>query len=127
MKMKNLKVIGFGLMVLGMLFVNMPAQAQGFKNQNTEDMVQNPSFQSTSTMTPSGSVYSANPALNADGTAVYSAGQETNSTQRPGGGPRKADAFTPPTPVGDGVLPLMLCAMLFAGVIYLRRRKALSR
>lgn len=29
-----------------------------------------------------------------------------------------------PTPVGDAVLPLLLCALAFCGVVYLRKRKA---
>jgi len=82
-------------------------------------------FQSTSTLQGSGSTYSATPALNADGMAVYNA-SEAAQTQAPSG-PRRVGPTTPkgdPTPLGDAVLPLMLMALAFGGVIYLRRRKA---
>ncbi len=127
--MKNVKVIGYGLLVLGMLLVGMPTQAQGFKNQKSEDRVQTQNFQSTSTMTPVGSAYSANPMLNEDGTAYNPA--QAASPAKAGGGPRKIGPGVSETidekdkvPVGDAVLPLTLCAMLFAGVIALRRRRS---
>lgn len=131
--MKNVKVIGYGLLVMGMLLVGMPTQAQNFREQEQPQA----QFQSTSTMTPVGSVYSANPSLNADGTA-YSPAAQAPSGPRRAPNPinndedweeRKEDIGTGvDTPVGDAVLPLTLCAMLFAGVIALRRRRsALNR
>ena len=128
--MKNVKVIGYGLLVMGMLLVGMPTQAQGFKNQKSEDRVQTQSFQSTSTMTPVGSAYSANPMLNEDGTA-YNPSQAASSAKA-GGGPRKIGPGVSETvdekdkvPVGDAVLPLMLfaCAYL-AWNLFFRRKRA---
>ena len=129
-RMKNMKRII--MIIMAAALVALPTMAQGFRTQATDDKVQTQAFQSTSTMTPVGSAYSANPSLNADGTAYNPA---TSS------GPRKAkteDPLLPPnpdiqegdtgnTPLGDAVLPLMLMALAFGGVIYLRRRKALNR
>lgn len=89
-------------------------------------------FQSTSTLVGSGSAYSATPMLGEDGTASYN-----GASYAPAKGPRKAtmdegdDEATIVTPgqsgsqapIGDAVLPLMLMAGAFAGVVYLRRRK----
>ena len=36
------------------------------------------------------------------------------------------DANQGPSPIGDAVLPLMLMAVAFGGVVYFRRRKALN-
>ena len=87
-------------------------------------------FQSTSTMTGAGSSYSSNPTINENGTA--------NAPSYAPGGPHKAP--TPistedqrqkneggsgkDTPLGDALIPLAVMAMVFAGVIALRRRKA---
>ena len=109
---------------MAVALIALPTMAQSFSKP--EQQV----FQSTSTLTPSGSAYSANPTLNADGTA-YS----------PASGPRKAtkDVVTLPdipviqedinpealVPVGDAVLPLMLfaCAYL-AWNLFFRRKRA---
>ena len=124
MNMKSVKVIGYGLLVIGMLFVGISVMAQSFSSQDQLSTT----FQSTSTMRGSGSSYSANPTLNSDGTASYP----------PANGPRRAamdDPALPPTPninegdngntpVGEPVLPLLLMAAAAAGVIYLRKRNA---
>ena len=87
-------------------------------------------FQSTSTMQTSGSTLTSQPMLNADGTAYNPTAGSS--------GPRKAkmedddDDFTITTPgttgsqapIGEAILPLSLMALAFAGVIYLRRRRA---
>ena len=111
------------LVVWLVALIALPTMAQSFvdKDQPTA------TFQSTSVMQTSGSVYASQPAINENGTAVYNAAEGTQS-QRPGGGPRKMDVNTPTTdpnaPLGDAVLPLMLMAIAFCGVVYLRRRKA---
>ena len=122
--MKNVKVIGYGLLVLGMLLVGMPSQAQNFREQEQPQA----QFQSTSTMTPVGSVYSANPSLNADGTAYNPA--QAASPAKAGGGPRKIGPGVSETidekdkvPVGDAVLPLMLMALAYMGLRLFRARK----
>ena len=84
-------------------------------------------FQSTSTMSGSGSTYSANPELNTDGTATYEGASNApaKSPKRPGG-VRKNDWENPliPTPLGDAVLPLMLIACAYA--IYKVRSRSRS-
>ena len=107
-------------------------------------------FQSTSSMSGSGSTYSPNPGLNADGSATYQGasyapakairrpgGRRTedtdgdgidNETGLPVGGsgnggedtPDKSD--TTPNPLGDAVLPLMLLLCAYA-VYKVRARK----
>ncbi len=110
--------------------VALPAKAQTFGMQN-KGQVEMPSaaFQSTSAMTPVGSAYSANPMLNADGTA-YSPSQ-TASPARIGAGPRKigpsANETPDPTdkvPLGEPIIPLLLTVMVYAAYIFLRRRKS---
>ena len=115
---------------MAVALVALPTMAQNFGGQSAEDKVQMQTFQSTSTMAPVNSQYSANPSLNEDGTAYNPAETTSATSQKPGGGPRKVGPVQTegdPTPVGDAVLPLMLMALAFGGVIYLRRRKALSR
>ena len=114
---KIVKVMGFGLMVIGMLLVGMPTMAQ----QQT--------WQSTSTMQGSGSAYS--PQVTAVGavTATEMA-ITTYSPAKAPSGPRRgfdvgaetgqSDEF----PIGDAVLPMMLCAAVFCGVIALRRKRS---
>ena len=83
-------------------------------------------FQSTSSMSGSGSTYSANPELNADGTATYEGASNApaKSPKRPGG-VRKNDWENPliPSPLGDAVLPLMLIACAYAIYKVRARRK----
>ena len=124
----NIKVIGYGLWVMVALLVSAPTMAQVEQQPNDNQ------FRSTSTMVGSGSSYSANPTINAGGTA---------NTPSLGGGAPSGPRYAPKpinddddwekreeyigggisTPVGDAVLPLALMAVAFAGVIYLRRRK----
>ena len=111
--------------------LSLPAMA-GWINQEQKDVtVQQSAFQSTSTMAPSGSAYSATPAaLNEDGTASYDeASAPANAPGRRKIGPSPSGTVDDKdkVPVGDAVLPLMLMAAAGAGVIALRRRKALSR
>ena len=118
------------MMIVGAALMALPATAQTFGAQQAEQP--NTNFQSTSSMTGSGSAYSANPTLNSDGTAAYNG---ASSPAKVPGGPRK-DVVIPtppggggdkiPSPVGDAVLPLMLCAFAFCAVTYLRRKKAVK-
>ena len=81
-------------------------------------------FQSTSTMSGSGSTYSANPELNADGSATYEGASYTpaKSPKKPGT-VRKNPVIggDSNTPLGDAVLPLML--LLCAYAVYKWRGK----
>ena len=117
---KIVKGIGYGLMVIGMLLVGMPTMAQ----QQT--------WQSTSIMQGSGSAYS--PQVTAVGavTATEMATTTYSPAKAPSGPRRGFDVGaetgqSDESPIGDAVLPMMLMAMLFAGVVYTRRKKALNR
>lgn len=98
-------------------------------------------FQSTSSLPTSGSVYTTTPALNADGTVdeeAYGVGRKNVSgPRRVGGGASpggegggglndqsSGDESENGTPIGDAVLPLLLMSLAFCGVVYLRKRKA---
>ena len=80
-------------------------------------------FQSTSTMAGSGSAYSANPTLNADGIATYT--EQPASSDYATGGPRKI--VTPGNrgtqqPLGDALIPLLIMAFIYAlRVLYKRK------
>ena len=123
MKMKKVKVIGYGLWVMGVLLLSTPVTAQNFGAQQPNTV-----FQSTSTMTPTGSQYSANPMINADGTAYNPAEASTS-------GPRKVKMDGMPdmpdtsktqdnTPLGDALIPLMLCACAY---LIIRARKRANK
>lgn len=119
------------MMIVAAALMVLPATAQFEKSQQMTGDAPSVTFQSTSTMTGSGSTYSATPALNADGTASYNGASSASS------GPRRAkkDGTGSPStpgqgdannqfPLGDAVLPLMLMALAFGGVVAVRRRKA---
>ena len=104
--------------------IALPAAAQQF-NTFGGAVAPQASFQSTSTMVGTGSAYSSNPMLNSDGTATYNGAVAS--------GPNKAkkdgiwDSGTLPDkpydgPIGDAVLPLMLCALAYLIVRATRKR-----
>ena len=96
-------------------------------------MAQEQQWQSTSAMQGTGSTLA--PQVTAVG--ATSVGQMATTTSTPvkaPNGPRRVieDNNDPGqldegSPIGDAVLPLMLMAMLFAGVVYTRHKKALNR
>ena len=101
-------------------------------------MAQQQEWKSTSTMQGTGSSYAPQVtsvgATEATGMATTT---ESNSPARVSG-PRRNnynDLFdqgadtgqSDQSPIGDAVLPLLFLSLAFCGVIYLRRRKALSR
>lgn len=117
------KGIVYGLWVMGVLLLSTPVTAQNFGAQQPNTV-----FQSTSTMTPTGSQYSANPMINEDGSAY------NPSAQAPSG-PRKAKMDGMPdmpdntktqdnTPIGDALIPLMLCACAY---LIIRARKRANK
>ena len=133
--MRNVKVKGYRLWVIGVLLVSTSVMAQAVdynpnkRVQNTEyrsqteygvqsTSVPSVGFQSTSVIVGSGSGYSANPVLNEDGTASYDGAE---GTTRIGKIRRDATPGTPFTPgeggeqfpMGDAVLPLMMLAMAY--------------
>lgn len=95
-------------------------------------MAQEQQWQSTSAMQGTGSTLA--PQVTAVGaTSVGQMATTTSSPVKAPNGPRRVieDNNDPGqldegSPLGDAVLPLMLMAMLFAGVVYTRRRKALN-
>ena len=109
------------LMILAAALVALPALAQTFGTNPSEQP--NAAFQSTSTLSGSGSQYSANPTLNNDGTATYE--NATPSNMSTGSGPRR----TRPTshdnqPIGDAVLPLLLMSLAFGMFVYFCRKRS---
>ena len=120
MNMKNVKVISLGLMVIGMLLASMPAMAAPAQQAHE--------WQSTSTMQMSGSNYSAQ--VGAIGaTTVSEMATTTNSTPAKIGGRQKSIGTnqdggegSEDSPIGDALIPLLLCALAFCGVIAFRRR-----
>ena len=95
-------------------------------------MAQQQEWKSTSTMQGTGSSYS--PQVNAVGaTAVgdMATTTESYSPAKAPGGPRRSmeDPGTPGitgtgSPIGDAVLPMLLCAAVFCGFIALRRKRS---
>lgn len=129
MDMKRLMMI-----LMAAALVALPTMAQSFGGkrsvENDQQAAQNyittQPFRSTSAMQGSGSVYSANPTVSADGSA-YS----PISSDMPNRGIRKSTLPGEPdekddkdnTPIGDAVLPLMLMALAYLGVRFFRARK----
>ena len=112
----------------------LPAKAQTFGAQKVEQP--NAVFHSTSTMMGSGSQYSANPTLNADGTAYYNGAAASgprrvkmgDPTPTPNPGDPESgdqDNTEDPTPVGDALIPLTLLALAYL-IIRAARRKVRS-
>ena len=92
---------------------------------------QQETWRSTSTMQGTGSAYA--PQVAPVGASTV-ADLSTTTGQTGPSGPRKAfdtggeTGRSDQSPIGDAVLPLMVCAVVFCGVIALRRkRSALSR
>jgi len=97
-------------------------------------------FQSTSTLSGSGSSYSSNPSLNSDGTASYEGASYTpaQAPGKPGGHLRRdGDPFggetiggvtnpnEPGTPIGDVFWPLALLACAYLSLrVFLKRKRA---
>ena len=121
-------------MVMGVLLVSVPATAQiiGATQQEEQQAfgatAPGATFQSTSTLSGSGSTYSANPELNADGSATYEGASYTpaKSPKHPGG--IRKDG-TPGQggirqPLGDAVLPLLLLLCAYVCVRSLKKKRA---
>ena len=105
------------MMIMGVALMALPAMAQD--------------WQSTSSMQGSGSAYSAQVTAvgAAEVTDMATTTTEGSSSNR-GHKARKSHEGTaepgignPGSPVGDAVLPMLLMAMLFAGVVYTRRKR----
>ena len=98
-------------------------------------MAQQQEWKSTSTMQGTGSSYA--PQVTAVGATSATSNATTTENYSPAkvsSGPHRSIEYQedlggdPGSPIGDAVLPLILCAAVFCGVIALRRkRSALSR
>ena len=92
--------------------------------QTMSTTVPSASFQSTSTMTASGSSYSSQPTIGSDGVATMG---ETYTSSQPASGPRRIitpDAGGTQQPIGDAFIPLLLMVMAYAAYTLLRRWKS---
>ena len=121
-RMKDMRKVVI-MMIMGVALMALPTMAQD--------------WQSTSAMQGSGSAYSAQ--VTAVGAAEVTDMAKTTTNESSGPNRRKGkkedDPFNgqniggtgnpnePATPVGDAVLPMLLMAMLFAGVVYTRRKR----
>ena len=123
-----MKKIGTKIWVLGLLFVSLPLMAWDFQSQPFEGNSQlKQEFRSTSTMTPSGSLYASMPSLNADGTAAYSAPIQAAYSEAGRPGSIKTSTGTPGSggtqlPIGDGMWAMIVMAIGYA--LFIARRKA---
>ena len=129
MKTQIMNVITVKILTLAMAAVlTLPAMAQWQSKEQNAFGATAPSvaFQSTSALPSSGSEYSPNPMLNADGTATYEGASYTpaKSPKKPGT-VRKNPVIggDSNTPLGDAVLPLMLLLGAYAGVRSFRRTR----
>ena len=121
----NMKKV-LNIMVLSTLMACLvPANAQDFNQKRIETPIQSQQIMTTGA-SYSGTVYEPfSNATPADYNSVGAAAP-THSTSGPrrsfdvGGETGKSTEF----PIGDAVLPLLMMAMLFAGVTYFRKRRA---
>lgn len=107
----------------------LPTLAQGFGQQDPNQT----QFQSTSTMTGSGSNYAPNPSLNSSGTAPAPTAAPSFNPGVTGGPNRdmeynyEFDDNDTGSPVGDAVVPLMVMALAYAVYsavrVYRRKRR----
>ena len=113
------------MMIMGVALIALPIMAQQQE------------WKSTSAMQTSGSAYT--PQVNDVGATGVSEMATTTTSSTPNNGPRRMkmdddwgnnqEGGEPGgSPIGDAVLPLMLCALAFGMFVYFRRkRSALSR
>ncbi len=125
------------MILMAAALVALPTMAQSFGSkrsvENDQQAAQNYTttepFRSTSAMQTSGSAYSPNPTLGADGTASY--GDEGSPTRNirkmkmedPGNPGTPGNGTEGEQPIGDAVLPLMLMALAYLGLRLFRARK----
>lgn len=123
------RVIGLISLLLA-LSLSATAQIFGATQQEEQNAfgasAPSAAFQSTSALPASGSEYTSNPELNADGTAAYQG--ETYSpakaARRPGGVRTHTPNPPDPTPLGDAVVPLMLLLGAYVCVRSFKKKRA---
>ena len=129
MDMKRLMMI-----LMAVALVALPAMAQSFGSKRSVENDQQAAqsyttepFRSTSAMQGSGSVYSANPMLDANGNASYGGESSSGSSPKDYGRMRRdpgtESEWVDSQPLGDAVWPLMLMALAYLGVRVFRARK----
>jgi hypothetical protein len=120
--MKNIKVIGYGLWVMGVLLVSMPAIAQ-LSSDPFAATAPTTTFQSTSALVGSGSDYSSNPTIGDNGTAtIRTIGVRRNENPgTPNEDEIEDEEKAEWQPIGDAVWPLLLLALAYVGVRARRR------
>ena len=122
--MRNIKVIGYVLMVMGALIVSVPAMAQFGTQDMFNAQAPGATFQSTSTMMSSGSEYSSNPTIGDDGTASTPNAEEPQQANARRIGVRHNLIEVPEDdPIGDVVLPLMALAIVYGVWCMVDRRR----
>ena len=98
----------------------------GYDRQWTTMLAEAPAaaFQSTSTLTGSGSAYTATPMLAEDGTATYDGASGPKRVLRAPGTPSTPGQGSAENqfPLGDGIIPLLIMLMAYATCIFLRRK-----
>lgn len=115
-RMKDMRKVVI-MMIMGVALMALPTMAQD--------------WQSTSSMQGSGSAYSAQ--VTAVGAAEVTDMATTTTTDESSSGPNRRrgkkwdaeelpDKPTDPTPLGDAMLPMLLMALAFCGVVYYRRK-----
>lgn len=115
---KTLKVMACGLWVMGVLLLSMPAMAQTMQ------------FQSTSAMRGTGSIYT--PQVSEVGAITAPSQATTTESYSPAKAPGMRKGFdtgaetgqSGESPIGDAVVPMIAFALVFCGVIALRRKRA---
>lgn len=91
-------------------------------------VAQNMEFRSTSTMQGTGNYVAPVTAVGATSAASsYSPAQTPSGPRRLPGDLSNPGDQSGESPIGDALIPLTLMAVAFCGVIYYRRKKALSR
>ena len=114
------------MIIMAAALVALPTMAQQQEWKSTSPMMQNGGSVYSSHVTPVGSA--AVPAM-ATTTESYSPSKAPAS-----GGPHKSIEYNQEfedndegSPVGSPVLPLMVMAVLFAGVVYMRRKRLTAK
>jgi len=122
--MKSIKVIGYGLWVIGMLLVSMPAMAQWGNDNQVGATAPSTSFQSTSSMSGSNSAYSSNPSIGDNGMASQPNAVQQAPSARGISGRHNLIENPDDNPIGDALWPLLMAAGAFLLMKALRRRLA---
>jgi hypothetical protein len=114
--MKSIKVIGYGLWVMGVLLVSMPAIAQ-LSSDPFAATAPTTTFQSTSALVGAGSDYSSNPTIGDDGTAAQPNAEAAQAAPmaRKISGRHNLIENPGDNPIGDALLPLMLLLLGYMG------------